>query len=455
MEKQTKILCFTDFESGRDVEMLLPLRFFAEKYLNCRFVHSVSFDIHRIYIEKPDIVMLPNSTGSTLYFKLAKYAAEQNIPVFSLVSEGNFSTTGTFNFWGYNTDQIFYQEYVCCWSERVKNYLCQMAPAIKDKFVVTGGVGFDRYSIYEMSYKQKFLIKYNKTQFKKIIGYGAWTFNKINFERGRKDIYAAFGESDQILGWIEKQRVLVKEILSNVVDKNKDILFVFKKHPQDLTPEMIGTAVNELPDTENRENILVFAEEENLFELINYCDIWTCFESTTAIEAWLMNKNTIFINPDPSFLRADIYKGSSLVSCYKSLQWKIDEFYSEGSISDFQNLEKYREEIIKNSIGFADGMNHIRAGFFLKKVINSNLVDRKRKFRFVPIYFLYHIFSKIGSIQGFIWPLNKLSKIQKHHWVFENYFMRNIERLYVNYSLFLEKFHEINTEKINKILNSL
>ena len=34
MNQKYKILCFLDFDKGRDIEILMPVVYYAEKYLN-------------------------------------------------------------------------------------------------------------------------------------------------------------------------------------------------------------------------------------------------------------------------------------------------------------------------------------------------------------------------------------------------------------------------------------
>ena len=147
--RKIKALCFTDTTVGRDVEMMLPIRYFAERFLNCEFYHALNIDIHQIYCIKPDIILQANTIGSNLYFQISKIAHEQNIPLFALVSEGNFRTDGSFDYWGFNRDKKFYQDFVCCWSERTAKFLKKEVPESAGKIVVTGGVGFDRYKIYK------------------------------------------------------------------------------------------------------------------------------------------------------------------------------------------------------------------------------------------------------------------------------------------------------------------
>src|ERR1035437_8667845 len=145
MNNKIKVLCFTDDAVGRDTEMLLPIRYFAERFLNCRFYHALNIDIHQIYRIKPDIILQANTVGSNLYYEISKITHQQNIPLFALISEGNFRIDGTFNIWAFNQDKIFYQDYVCAWSEPTADYLKDHVPETADKIVLTGGVGFDRY----------------------------------------------------------------------------------------------------------------------------------------------------------------------------------------------------------------------------------------------------------------------------------------------------------------------
>ena len=291
--KKTKVLCFTDNATGRDVEMLLPVRYFAERFLNCEFYHALNIDIHQIYRIRPDVILQANTIGSNLYFEISKIAHEQNIPLFALISEGNFRTDDTFDYWGFNRDKKFYQEYVCCWSNRTAEFLKMKEPGFANKIVVTGGVGFDRYTIYKFMQKEDFLRKYNKTNYKKIIGYAGWAFGKLDHKRGREELlYWAKGDESK-LEWIEEQRQVIRDILKNAIEKNKDILFVLKQHPQENAPERPEPVKNEMSEIARHENVVYLCEEEPIHDLISVSDLWTCFESTTALESWLIPRTLI------------------------------------------------------------------------------------------------------------------------------------------------------------------
>ena len=447
-EKKIKVLCFQNTDSGRDVEIMLPVQYFAERFLNCTFEHVVIRDIFAIYRKKPDIVFIPNTIGSRLYFTIAKLAHDQGIPVFALISEGNFRTNGTFNYWGYNEAKLFFQEYVCCWSKRTANFLKKEVPEAAHKIVITGATGFDRYKIYEFMKKGDFLKKYGKANYKKVILYAGWAFGKLQHPRGRMELTDAYDNPKERLKWVEDQRDKVYEILKPMVENNKDILFLLKKHPQESSPEIVRELLNEMDRLKDYENVIYLSEEESVHDLISVSDLLLCFESTTALETWLMGKETIFINPDPNFNRDELYKGSVMVANYADLQNNINVFYEKGSMPEFNAPGKVqkREEIAEKTIGFSDGMNHIRAGYYFKKVVDKIRNEKpeiKYKFRlFDVIIYLSFVLSRPFYIKPVFLKIYKFKKIV---WVYENWNVNiGIMYLYKKYSVFLDRFYKEN-----------
>lgn len=443
MSKKIKVLCFTDDAVGRDVEMMLPIRYFAERFLNCEFHHSLNIDIHQIYRIRPDVILQANTVGSNLYFEISKIAHEQNIPLFALFSEGNFRTDGTFNIWGFNRDEKIYQDFVCCWSERTAEFLKKIIPEAADKIVATGGVGFDRYTIYKFMRKEEFLRKYSFTRYKKVIGYAGWGFGKLDHKRGREElIYWANGDEKKLL-WVEEQRKLVRDILKYAIENNPDILFVLKQHPQENAPERPEPVKNEMSELAHYENVIYICGEESIHDLISVSDLWTCFESTTALESWLMGKQTIFINPEFEFNRDPLYKGSALIQNYDEFQKMIDEFYSTGRIEKFFDTEKddMRKDLIKNIIGYGDGYNHIRATYyFAQTVSNSQSSIHNYQFRFWHwfVFILIRIAGPFYNRRAY----SRLYKFKKHLWVFENYKLDKLHQLYQRYLPFYDEFYK-------------
>jgi len=172
------VLCFLDNAKGRDAEIVLPVSYALETYYNCKVEHLFIWDIYEIRLKNPDFVLLPNCRGHHMYVEIADYAKANEIKVLALESEGNFATDGSFDFWGYNYKKVVYQEWLTCWSERTKVYLKSIVDD-KDKVVVTGGTGFDKYQYLEFTPREELLSKYKKGHFKKVIGYAGWAFGKL------------------------------------------------------------------------------------------------------------------------------------------------------------------------------------------------------------------------------------------------------------------------------------
>lgn len=444
--KKTKVLCFTDDAVGRDVEMLLPLRYFAERFLNCEFHHALNIDIHQIYRIKPDVILQANTIGSNLYFEISQIAHQEGIPLFALISEGNFRTDGSFDYWGFNRDKQFYQDYVCCWSERTAVFLKEKEPQEADRIVVTGGLGFDRYVIYEFLSRIDFLKKYSKENFSRIIGYAGWAFGKLDHQRGRDELLFWAHSDENKLKWIEEQRCLVRDILRSAIENNPDTLFVLKQHPQENAPERPTPVKNEMCELAGYNNVLYLCAEESIHDLISVADLWTCFESTTALESWLMGKQTIFINPEPDFNRDQLYKGSPMVKSYKELQEIIDEFYTTGKIKSFDDQEKSknRKDLIGNIIGFGDGFNHIRASkYFAQTISKSHLTTRN--YQFHSWHWLVYALIRIAAPFYNKKLYSKIYKVKKHLWVFENYKMEKLHKLYAKYVPYFDSFYEKNS----------
>jgi len=453
--RKYKILCFVDYNEGRDVEILIPLVYYTEKYLNSVVEFAFISDIHQIYRKKPDLVLLANAIGSKLHFLITKYAYENNIPVFTLISEGNFRTDGTFNYWGYNTDKTFYQEFICHWSKRTCDFLNTVLPEYKAKNVVTGATGFDRYKIYDFIHKNDYLRKIGYPTYKKVISYAGWSFGKLFNKTGLIEVRNTHKDkADARIKWMKKQMVLVENILRKTIENNPDILFILKRHPNEIHPHLRQPDKNEMVNLKNYNNVL-YTIDENIHDMISASDIFLGFETTTALETWVMKDTpTILINPDEDFLRDKLYKGSVIAHNYNELQNFIDEFYSIGKIKSFFGKEKVetRNQLITDTIGFADGMNHLRAGYYLEKTLSKINRDSYSNVKFSFRHFIWHILIHIGKYFYVKKIFEKLPKFKKTIWIFDNLKLKKLPEFQKRYYGFLDRFHNENKieEKIKE-----
>jgi surface carbohydrate biosynthesis protein len=438
-----KAVCYLDDEQGRDAELIMPLVCFAEMYLDCKVEFAFVWNIHAIYRKKPDIVLLPNTVGSQWYFEISQYAAQQGIKVFALISEGNFRTNGSFNFWGYNTDKKYYQEYLCHWSKRTRDFLAEELPEIAERNVVTGATGFDRYITDEFPGRKEFLKRRNLPDYKKIIGYAGWAFGKIYSDTGRMEIYGNHKEKAPArMKWMEEQMYKVEAFLRELIETNPDILFILKRHPNETHPHITKESLNEMIRLQDLPNVLYVRDDEPIHELIAISDIWTGFETTTAMEAWMLGKRTVLFNPDPDFVRDKVHKGSVIVRTPTEAQKLINEFYQTVDIEAFHTPDKVqmRQEVIRETIGFDDGLNHVRAGLYLRKtLLECNRENIKTKFSFR--YFKRYLGLKIGSI-FYCKPLFlRLPKFRKTIWIFDRHKLRNLEIMRERKNKYLKTFY--------------
>jgi hypothetical protein len=189
------------FFQGRDVEAIIPLKFYLEKY----FSYSVSicsvFDPYEIDRCRPKIVLMENTIGSHFHVKFAKYAYEKGYRVISLISEGLVIEAqqveqGT---WGHNKEKAIYFDKLLTWNKTQKQLIEKHYPQLKEKLEVTGAGGFDRYKVYSFTNKLSFLKKHSMAKYKTVVGYAGFVFSC--YDKGSKAFIKAQDEkiNDQFL----------------------------------------------------------------------------------------------------------------------------------------------------------------------------------------------------------------------------------------------------------------
>jgi hypothetical protein len=243
--------------------------------------------------------------------------------------------------------------------------------------------------------------------------------------------------------WMEEQMYKVEAFLRELIETNPDILFILKRHPNETHPHITKESLNEMIRLQDLPNVLYVRDDETIHELIAISDIWTGFETTTAIEAWMLGKRTVLFNPEPDFNRDKAHKGSVIVRTPAEAQKTIDEFYKTVDIEAFHTPEKVqiRQEVIKETIGYDDGLNHVRAGYYLRKT----LLDCKRenmKLKFSFKYFKRYLGLKIGSIVYVKKLFIKLPKFRKTIWIFDRHRLKNLEIIKEKKINYLKSFYE-------------
>ena len=387
---------------GRDIDISEPVLSYLELKYNFNIVRKCCFKDWPYYLlkYKPRIVFIANGIGSLHHFNIVKTAHYLGIKVVTHFSEGDFIGTSATSvsryFWGWNYDKILYEDLHLEWSQRNIDLISKhlsLLPQIK----LSGAIGFDKYRLLKSTFLNKtdFLNKYNRTSFTKIVGIAGWCFDYYI-----KD-YLKIDENDSLdyLTNENKNNIfeslnLVKEIIYKIVKNNPTILFVLKYHP--LSMDM---KYSEFEDSTDFPNIVLIHSEENIFDLINTCDMWGAFEGTTNMEAWLIeNKPTFIIQPiENDFPRTHISQGSPAIRTYDDLQNYINDFFINNRSQLYESLSVIRQEIITKVIQWPDGKNHQRAAEYIYELHQTSM-DKKRKYNFylLKIYsrFIYKKFTK-------------------------------------------------------------
>jgi surface carbohydrate biosynthesis protein len=450
---KVKCLAFLDNPLGRDTEILLPISFVLEEYYKVDLTYLFIWDLLLIRKLQPDLILLPNLRGHPMYVEIAAYARAHDVVVFALDSEGNFRIDETYDYWGYNTKKILFQDWICCWSDRITSYLKKLIPEAADKIVTTGGTSFDRYTYSNFPSREKVLHQLNKTTYKRVIGYAGWAFARLYGKEINNSFRRFFPENRAYaLKWIEEQRVFVRETLRHLIQQNPDTLFILKKHPKENLEDEPNEGKNEMNELIDYDNVVYLKNEIAVELLIHSSDIWMGFETTTLLEAWLLGKPTILINQITDFPRTEHYRGALIASDKEEAQNLINVLYDNKNIADSYDSKKaqYQRKLIQNAIGFADGFNHLRACYYLAKVLPTS--HRIRKFRLsarhLRLYILMHYLRFFYNKNIFL----KIPKLSKTVYVFENRNLPGFQKRKTEAYRDLRQFHA--KYGIDKLLHS-
>jgi hypothetical protein len=291
--------------------------------------------------------------------------------------------------------------------------------------------------------REEFANKYKK-DYKRIVCYAGWGFDQLygdyfELEKGR---YTECYGDGQIKSFRE-DRLHMNEILHSLIKNNPDTLFILKYHPgirkiKEFT-EFIGL--------EQYENVVEIKKGGSIADFINVSDFLMAYESTAALESWLLGKQTFLINPSNSdFPRSEVSQGSPIFKTYEECQKAMDSFYKTGAIKGFKEKEAIRRKIIKSRIGWDDGKNHARVGEILGTFFGKNR-DRSTKdpssLEAMKNCMVHLIFEKMrwATRPQFISkiPIRKLKVLKYCQDIFS---YRDLERLRAKYHPYLDRFYK-------------
>lgn len=325
-----------------------------------------------LYERKPKLFFLVNPTGAIENYEMMLYARARGCLGVSLVSEGIYFGGDDYldqMIWGWNKEKVLYENIQLQWSNRTRDITISYHSDLDGRIAVSGGVGFDNYTISKVRRnKREFLSKYGKEQYDKTIGVGCFDFDVFYPHDPRFKLIERTYSQEVIERFRQDGRDFDNH-LAALAQARPDILFIVKLHPGGETDHH-GAAVTGM---KGLPNTLFLKDEEPLIDCISASDIWVVYESTTALEASLLGKQACLLNPSGrDFPRTVVNEGYPVFQSDKDLSAAIDEFYATGALSGFVQLDSSRRSIVEKTIGWDDGLNHVRAGNVIIDLLKSS-----------------------------------------------------------------------------------
>lgn len=316
---------------------------------------------------KPKVLFMTNSVGASLNIDLIRYAKSKSILCITGMAEGNFNQEGIEQFaWGVNKKKVLYEDYTFLWNAHSLDLMTKKYPAIKNRVGITGAIGFDRYKICGDEVLQNPLI--DRTNYKSVVGIGCWNFD---FTIEGSHCFRLFNGnlinlSD--LKRFQRDRELFNEELYKLVSENPQTLFLIKTHPGCLKGDFSSGIVG----CRDLTNSIVIKNELSVFDCLKLCDLWITYESTTAVEAWLLGKPTALLNPSGTDFpfREGFHLGQPNYESAKEFRKLILSIEKNEPFHKFLGLEHIRNKLIRSMIQWDDGLNHIRMGNAILSLLN-------------------------------------------------------------------------------------
>jgi hypothetical protein len=341
---------------------------------------------------RPRLLYLADPRGATLNYEAAQFARSRGLPIVTATAEGNFKPERIHEmFWGHVREGRMVEDLNLQWSVRARDLALGVEPSLAAKLRVVGGVGFDRYRLYDFATKDGWMAKHG-LRFDRMVGYASWTFDRLHREdEGVRWFKETMGDAG--LERLAQDRDGVAGALARLAEHNPNTLFLLKEHPGVVAPRH-----TEIAALEERANVMIVRNEEPIGDCIGACDIWMAFDSTTCLEAWLLGKPTLLINPTgEDFERDETYLGSPVARDADEVQAALESWYRGEGVPGFADRASARREVIERTIQWDDGRNHLRAVYFIEELLERcqerpriGLLDRvlatgqRMRFRFGP-----------------------------------------------------------------------
>lgn len=345
------ILCLnTHSYLTRNTEAYIPVYNYLTLY-NLKIKHGSLFNGYYLILKyRPKVVFFEGIFGGRWHCQVAFFAKRMGCKVVSLLAEGaslEWARNSPEKIWGWLDEKKAFWDAHFFWNQSTIKCFSSFFPEAKSNIYMTGGCGFDRYKFSRLH-------ALSVEKYAAVVGVGCWIFN----------------QNKQPSDWYRDCRDFFSTTLLEIIRKNKDILFLIKPHPSaedDLYLAAVENCVNE-------KNVLLVPANTPIIDCLATSDIWLSFESNTAMEAWLMGKQTALLNPSGinfPYQRQPFWKGQPNYATAEEWNMALSAFKATGQLPGFAEREKERNNLYEEIIGHADGLNHVRTGNVILDILTS------------------------------------------------------------------------------------
>lgn len=308
---------------------------------------------------KPKLLFISNSIGAEINLKLIKYAKSRGVLCISGSAEGNFRREGIEEFvWGHNREHVLYEDRLLLWSEQARSFTLEAFPELEGRVGVSGGVGFDLYRMIQPN-RDWLWERTGGRNYQKVVGVGCWDFGITSPDDPRYSYFLDY-YGEEAIRFFRKERDVFNQVLLELAGRNADVLFLLKEHPG----RRQGYWASAIEGCEELPNVVIERNGVSIKDCLQVSDVWISFESNTAMEAWLYGIPTGLLNPGGTDFpnRHEIHKGQP--NFINADQWHeaIHACFSTGILPGFDAKAEVRERIIRHTIQWNDGLNHVRFG---------------------------------------------------------------------------------------------
>jgi surface carbohydrate biosynthesis protein len=313
---------------------------------------------------RPRLFYVADPAGARVNYEAVLYAERLGIPSISVEAEGNYAEDIVEEmFWGHVADRQLHERLKLQWSTRSREMARAVAPHLRERLKVCGAVGFDRYRLQTFLSKQDLRRKYGFAQ-DRVVGFASGAFDQLSSVQAVIDRWTSSYGQATISRFLEDRDAL-RGMLAELIRRRRDTLFVLKQHPGVVAP-----TETEIAGLERFENVLLIANEESISDCISACDVWMAYDSTTCVEAWLLDKPTLFINPSGGdFPRANVHGGTPILELLEDVENALDDYYALGRIPAFDAKHSGRSQVLRDTLQWVDGKNHLRAVHYFERLL--------------------------------------------------------------------------------------